>query len=192
MSDLAKSRARTNYQDDNSIAAGLRRREPLAMEALYDGLSRQAFSLAYRMLGDTQSAEDVVQEAFLSIWRAAERIDTKRGKLKSYVLTVVHRRAIDVLRTRRGLAQPAGDPPEVRDERVDVEERVEMVLDAQAVRAALGELPVEQKAVVEMAYFQGLTHVEIAEKTNLPLGTVKSRLRLALDKIRVALTGHAT
>lgn len=160
------------------------------MEALYDGLSRQAFGLAYRMLGDTHAAEDVVQEAFLSIWRAAERVDTTRGKLQSYVLTVVHRRAIDALRTRKGLAQPTDDPPDIKDERADVAARVEMVLDAEAVRAALGGLPEEQKAVVEMAYYQGLTHVEIAEKTNLPLGTVKSRLRLALDKIRVALAGH--
>lgn len=190
MSDLTVSTARSNYQDDDSIAGGLRRRDPLAMEALYDGLSRQAFGLAYRMLGDTQSAEDVVQEAFLSIWRAAERIDTKRGKLQSYVLTVVHRRAIDVLRTRRGLAQLADDPPDIKDERADVAATVEMVLDAQAVRTALHQLPAEQKAVVEMAYYQGLTHVEIAEKTNLPLGTVKSRLRLALDKIRNALAGH--
>jgi len=190
MSDPAVSTARTSYQDDNSIAAGLRRRDPLAMEALYDRLSRQAFGLAYRMLGDTHAAEDVVQEAFLSVWRAAERIDTARGKLQSYVLTVVHRRAIDALRARKGLAKPTDDPPDIRDERADVAETVEMVLDAQAVRAALGELPAEQRAVVEMAYYQGMTHVEIAEKTDLPLGTVKSRMRLALEKIRVALAGY--
>jgi len=160
------------------------------MEALYDRLSRQAFGLAYRMLGDTHAAEDVVQEAFLSVWRAAERIDTARGKLQSYVLTVVHRRAIDALRARKGLAKPTDDPPDIRDERADVAETVEMVLDAQAVRAALGELPAEQRAVVEMAYYQGMTHVEIAEKTDLPLGTVKSRMRLALEKIRVALAGY--
>jgi RNA polymerase sigma-70 factor, ECF subfamily len=159
------------------------------MEALYDSLSRQAFGLAYRMLGDTQSAEDVVQEAFLSVWRAAERIDTTRGKLQSYVLTVVHRRAIDALRTRKGVVQPVDEAPDVRDERADVAGTVEMVMDAQAVRAALKELPEEQKAVVEMAYYQGLTHVEIADKTSLPLGTVKSRLRLALEKIRASLSG---
>jgi RNA polymerase sigma-70 factor (ECF subfamily) len=159
------------------------------MEALYDSLSRQAFGLAYRMLGDRQSAEDVVQEAFLSVWRAAERVDTTRGKLQSYVLTVVHRRAIDALRTRKGLAQPVEDPPDVRDERADVAGTVEMVMDAEAVRAALGSLPQEQKAVVEMAYYQGMTHNEIAERTKLPLGTVKSRLRLGLDKIRASLAG---
>jgi RNA polymerase sigma-70 factor (ECF subfamily) len=160
------------------------------LEALYDRVSRQAFGLAYRMLGDSQLAEDVVQDAFLSVWRAAERADASRGKLQSYVLTVVHRRAIDVIRSRKNVAQMGDDPPEIPDNKTDVAETVEMVLDAQAVRSALGNLPDEQRMVVEMAYFQGLTHVEIAEGLALPLGTVKSRLRLALDKIRAALTGH--
>ena len=162
------------------------------MEALYDRLSRQAFGLAHRMLGDSQSAEDVVQDAFLSVWRAAERIDASRGKLQSYVLTVVHRRAIDVLRARKAPVTQLGaeDAPDIRDERTDVVETVTMVLDAQAVRNALGFLPEDQRRVVEMAYFRGLTHVEIAEGLALPLGTVKSRLRLALDKIRAALGGH--
>ena len=161
------------------------------MEALYDRLSRQAFGLAYRMLGDSQLAEDVVQDAFLSIWRAAERADASRGKLQSYVLTVVHRRAIDVIRSRKAnVTQIGDDQPDIRDNKTDVAETVAMVLDAQAVRSALGGLPDEQRRVVEMAYFQGLTHVEIAEELALPLGTVKSRLRLALDKIRAALTGY--
>jgi RNA polymerase sigma-70 factor (ECF subfamily) len=162
------------------------------MEALYDRLSRQAFGLAYRMLGDSQSAEDVVQDAFLSVWRAAERIDASRGKLQSYVLTVVHRRAIDVLRARKAPVTQLGadDAPDIRDRRTDVVETVAMMLDAQAVRNALGALPEEQRMVVEMAYFRGLTHVEIAERLALPLGTVKSRLRLALNKIRAALSGH--
>jgi RNA polymerase sigma-70 factor (ECF subfamily) len=144
------------------------------------------------MLGDSQSAEDVVQDAFLSVWRAAERIDASRGKLQSYVLTVVHRRAIDVLRARKPPVTQLGgeDALDIRDERTDVVETVTMVLDAQAVRNALGALPEQQRRVVEMAYFQGLTHVEIAEGLALPLGTVKSRLRLALDKIRAALGGH--
>jgi RNA polymerase sigma-70 factor (ECF subfamily) len=161
------------------------------MEALYDRLSRQAFGLAYRMLGDAQLAEDVVQDAFLSIWRAAERADASRGRLQSYVLTVVHRRAIDVIRSRKAnVTQIGNDQPDIRDNKTDVAETVAMVLDAQAVRSALGGLPDEQRRVVEMAYFQGLTHVEIAEELALPLGTVKSRLRLGLDKIRAALIGY--
>ena len=120
------------------------------MEALYDRLSRQAFGLAHRMLGDSQSAEDVVQDAFLSVWRAAERIDASRGKLQSYVLTVVHRRAIDVLRARKAPVTQLGaeDAPDIRDERTDVVETVTMVLDAQAVRNALGFLPEDQRRVV--------------------------------------------
>lgn len=162
------------------------------MEALYDLLSRRAFGLAYRMLGDSQSAEDVVQDSFLSIWRAAERIDLSRGRLHSYVLTVVHRRAIDVLRTRKGaLSNSLPEDLPLADERVDVEGTVAKALDGDTVRQALEGLPGEQRQVVDMAYFQGLTHVEIAEKLALPLGTVKSRLRLALDKMRVSLSGYS-
>ncbi len=163
------------------------------MEALYDLLSRRAFGLAYRMLGDSQSAEDVVQESFLSIWRAAERIDLSRGRLQSYVLTVVHRRAIDVLRSRKG-AQSSALPEDLplADERADVEGTVAKALDGDTVRGALDGLPDEQRQVVEMAYFQGLTHVEISEGLGLPLGTVKSRLRLALDKMRVSLSGYSS
>ena len=162
------------------------------MEALYDLLSRRAFGLAYRMLGDSQSAEDVVQDAFLSVWRAAERIDLARGRLQSYVLTVVHRRAIDVLRSRKG--SPTRELPEdmpLADERADVAASVAKTLDGEVVRGALNGLPEEQRQVVEMAYFQGLTHVEIAKGLGLPLGTVKSRLRLALDKMRVSLSGYS-
>ncbi|MEO8456693.1 MAG: sigma-70 family RNA polymerase sigma factor [Chloroflexota bacterium] len=161
------------------------------MEALYDRLSRQAFGLAYRMLGDSHAAEDVVQETFLSVWRASDRIDTTRGKLSSYLLTVVHRRAIDALRSRKATVD-TDSAPDIKDERADVPRTVEMVMDAEAVRTALTGLPEEQRAVVDMAYYKGMTHVEIAEKLSLPLGTVKSRMRLALDKIRIALAGQAT
>jgi RNA polymerase sigma-70 factor (ECF subfamily) len=162
------------------------------MEALYDLLSRRAFGLAYRMLGDSQSAEDVVQESFLSIWKAAERIDLSRGRLQSYVLTVVHRRAIDSLRSRKGtLTKELPEDMPLVDERADVAGTVAKALDGEVVRGALEGLPEEQREVVDMAYFQGLTHVEIAEGLGLPLGTVKSRLRLALDKMRVSLSGYS-
>ena len=162
------------------------------MEALYDLLSRRAFGLAYRMLGDSQSAEDAVQDAFLSVWRAADRIDLARGRLQSYVLTIVHRRAIDVLRSRRSSqAEDLPDDVPIPGERDVVSAIVSKALDGEVVRGALGELPVEQQQVVDIAYFQGLTHVEIAEGLGLPLGTVKSRLRLALDKMRVSLSEYS-
>lgn len=162
------------------------------MEALYDLLSRRAFGLAYRMLDDSQSAEDAVQDAFLSVWRAADRIDLARGRLQSYVLTIVHRRAIDVLRSRRSSqTEELPDDVPIPGERDDVSAVVSKALDGEVVRGALGGLPVEQQQVVDMAYFQGLTHVEIAEGLGLPLGTVKSRLRLALDKMRVSLSEYS-
>ncbi len=159
------------------------------MEVLYDRLSRQAFGLAYRILGDGPSAEDVVQEAFLALWRRAERIDPARGKLSSLVLTLVHHRAIDVLRANRGQQsrQMSVDLAEVEKIDADVSERVLQSLSRDNVRAALAGVPDDQRRAIEMAYFEGLTHVEIAEALELPLGTVKSRLRLGLEKMRAAL-----
>jgi DNA-directed RNA polymerase specialized sigma24 family protein len=103
VTDLNTSAGRTTYTEEDELAAGLRRREPEAVEALYDRLSRQAFGLAYRILGDGPAAEDAVQEAFLTVWRQADRFDPARGKLSSFVMTVVHHKAIDSLRVRRGI-----------------------------------------------------------------------------------------
>jgi len=167
----------------------MRRGDPQAMEVLYDRLSRQAFGLAFRILGDGPSAEDVVQEAFLTVWRQADRVDTNRGKLSSFVMTVVHHRAIDIVRSRRGLAarQVPLEILVVEDEGADVSEAVLRSLNRESVRDALASVPDEQRKPIEMAYFEGMTHVEISEALGLPLGTVKSRLRLGLDKMRTAL-----
>jgi RNA polymerase sigma-70 factor (ECF subfamily) len=162
------------------------------MEVLYDRLGRQAFGLAYRILEDGPAAEDVVQEAFLTVWRQAERIDASRGKLSSFVLTVVHHRAIDALRVRRG--QVARSVPtevaEIEKPGADVSERVMESLNRDEVRAALAAVPDDQRRAIEMAYYEGLTHIEIADALGLPLGTVKSRLRLGLEKMRGALIGR--
>jgi len=159
------------------------------MEVLYDRLSRRAFGLAYRIVGDGPAAEDVVQEAFLSLWRTAERVDTARGKLQSYVLTIVHRRAIDVVRSRNGLPerQLPEDAAAYLPSEGDFTERVATAVDGAVVREALGGLPDDQRQVVDMAFYQGLTHTEISERLGLPLGTVKSRMRLALEKMRGSL-----
>ncbi len=159
------------------------------MEVLYDRLSRQAFGLAYRILGDGPSAEDVVQEAFLTLWRQAERIDTARGKLSSLVLTLVHHKAIDALRAKRDqlARQQSADLTQIEKVGADVSERVLQSLTRGEVRAALAAVPADQRRTIEMAYYEGLTHVEIAEALELPLGTVKSRLRLGLEKMRAAL-----
>lgn len=159
------------------------------MEVIYDRLSRQAFGLAYRILGDGPAAEDVVQEAFLTLWRQADRIDPARGKLSSLVLTLVHHRAIDALRASKGQRsrQFSIDVAEIEKTEADVSEGVLRSLNQESVRAALREVPEDQRRCIEMAYFEGLTHVEIAEGQGLALGTVKSRLRLGLEKMRSAL-----
>ena len=187
--DLDDTSERNIFREDGDLAAGLRRREPSAMEVLYDRLSRQAFGLAYRIMGDGQSAEDVVQEAFLTVWRQADRLDAARGKLSSFVLTLVHHKAIDALRTKRGqlTRQVPVDVAEIEKADADVSESVLQSLSRDEVRSALAAVPEDQRRAIEMAYFDGLTHVEIAEALELPLGTVKSRLRLGLEKMRTVL-----
>jgi len=159
------------------------------MERLYDRLGRQAFGLAYRILGDAPSAEDVVQEAFLTLWRQADRLDPARGRVTSFLMTLVHHRAVDVLRARRGqMARQAPlDPAAVEQQGADVPDKVAQLLARDQVRMALASLPEEQRKPLEMAYFEGLTHIEIAKALGIPLGTVKSRLRLGLDKMRSTL-----
>jgi len=159
------------------------------MEVLYDRLGRQAFGLAYRILGDGPSAEDVVQEAFLTLWRQAERVDSTRGKLSSFVLTLVHHKAIDALRAKRGqlARQISSELEQIERVGADVSERVLQSASRDEVRAALAAVPDDQRRTIEMAYYAGLTHVQIAEALELPLGTVKSRLRLGLEKMRAAL-----
>lgn len=160
------------------------------MELLYDRLGRQAFGLAYRILGDGPSAEDVVQEAFLALWRQADRLNPARGRLASFLMTVVHHKAVDLLRTRRGqTARQLPLDPAPFQQQADILETVADSLGRDAIHKALQSLPPEQRDTIELAYFQGLTHVEIAEALGLPLGTVKSRLRLGLEKMRSSLLG---
>jgi RNA polymerase sigma-70 factor (ECF subfamily) len=161
-----------------------------AFEIVFDRHAGPAFSLAYRMCGRRTTAEEVVQEAFLSLWRSGARYDRARGSVRSWVLGVVHNRAIDALRrhatrdsrdvTDEGVAERLAAPELTDAEAARREE-------SQTVRAALGELPSEQRRVIELAYFGGFTHTEIAEMLDLPIGTVKGRVRLALAKLRLSL-----
>jgi RNA polymerase sigma-70 factor, ECF subfamily len=164
--------------------------EARAFEVIFDRHGSAAFSLAYRMCGRRAMAEDVVQEAFLSVWRSGARYDRRRGSVRNWVLGVVHNRAIDAFRrgvvrdsrnvTDDGLAEqlPAAEQTDVEVVRRD---------EASHVRTALGELPAEQRQVIELAYFGGFTHTEIAEMLTLPAGTVKGRMRLGMTKLRLAL-----
>ena len=168
----------------------VQRGDARAFEAIYDRHGSAAFSLAYRIAGNRSLAEDIVQEAFLSVWRSAVRYQPERGSLRSWLLSVVHNRAIDSIRRtvqhdrRRADAEGIEErkaAPELTD--VEAFRREE----AQTVRAVMDKLPTDQLKVVELAYFGGFTHTQIAEMLDMPLGTVKGRMRLALDKMRDGL-----
>jgi RNA polymerase sigma-70 factor, ECF subfamily len=175
---------------DEDLMQLMRTGDARAFETVYDRHADVAFSLAYRMVGTRPRAEDVVQEAFLSIWRSGARYDSARGSVRTWVLGIVHNRAIDSL--RRHLAHDkrrASD--EGLAERLPAPERTELEVarrsEAAAVRAAMDELPPDQQRVVELAYFGGFSHSEIATMLEAPVGTVKGRMRLALAKLRSAL-----
>ena len=166
-----------------------------AFEIIYERHADAAFSLAYRMCGKRALAEDVVQEAFLSLWRAGARYDRTRGSVRTWVLGIVHNRAIDAL--RRGTVHDrrrASD--EGLEERFESGERTDVQVarreEAREVRSALRELPEEQSRVIELAYFGGFTHSEIASMLDTPIGTIKGRMRLGLRKMQGQLAGLQT
>ena len=164
-----------------------------AFETVYDRHGGAAFSLAYRMVANRAVAEDVVQEAFLSIWRSRLRYDQERGSVRTWVLGIVHHRTIDVLRRnlvhdRRRTSDDGLEERHEAPERTDVE--VARRDEARSVRAAIEKLPDEQTKVIEMAYFGGFTHVQIAEMLGEPVGTIKGRMRLGLEKLRRQLQGE--
>jgi RNA polymerase sigma-70 factor, ECF subfamily len=164
--------------------------EARAFEVVFDRHGGVAFSLAYRMCGRRAMAEDVVQEAFLSLWRSGARYDPARGSVRSWILSTAHNRAVDAL--RRGSvhdARTVGDSEAA--ERLPAADRTEVEVgrreQARRVRDALGELPDEQRLVIELAYFGGFTHTQIATMLDAPIGTVKGRMRLGLTKLRPLL-----
>ena len=163
-----------------------------AFEVFYDRHGGIAYSLAYRMVGERTAAEDVTQEAFVSIWRKGARYDRTRGSVRSWTLGIVRNRAIDALRRGSGRApKMAFDDDSILEQRpsgdfTDVEALRRET--ASEVRGALDELPGEQSKVIELAYFGGFSQSEIAGMLSLPLGTVKGRMRLGLEKIRGQLT----
>jgi RNA polymerase sigma-70 factor (ECF subfamily) len=179
-----------NQLADEDLMELVRRGQAQAFEVIFERHGGPAYSLAYRMCGSRARAEDIVQDAFLSLWRSGARYDRTRGSVRSWVLGVVHNRAIDAFRR-----EPAKDVRNVGDDRVaerlPARERTEVEVerrdDADHVRTALEDLPEEQRQVIELSYFGGFTHHEIAEMLALPAGTVKGRMRLGLGKLRVVL-----
>jgi RNA polymerase sigma-70 factor, ECF subfamily len=173
---------------DEDLMPLIAERDARAFEVFYDRHAGAAYSLAYRIVGSQSAAEDVTQEALISIWRSGGRYDRTRGSVRSWALGIVRNRAIDVLRR-----ESSRTPKLTFDDEAILEQRpAEQLTDDQALRrqeaselrGALAELPSEQSKVIQLAYFGGFSHSEIAEMLGMPLGTVKGRMRLGLEKIR--------
>jgi RNA polymerase sigma-70 factor (ECF subfamily) len=162
-----------------------------AFAVIYDRHGGAAYSLAHRIVGEAGVAEDVTQEAFLSIWRSSARFDVARGSVRTWVLGIVRNRAIDSLRRSARPAPKLDLDDEVVLETQPAAQRTEAEAirreTADSLRQALGLLPREQSQVIELAYFGGFSHSEIADMLGAPIGTVKGRMRLGLEKIRAAL-----
>jgi RNA polymerase sigma-70 factor (ECF subfamily) len=172
---------------DEDLMQLVRRGDADAFAVVYDRHASSAYSLAYRMMGSRAAAEDVTQEAFLSAWRSGARYDRVRASVRTWLLGIVHNRAIDAMRRGRVRDFPRVDD-ETAAERLEGGERTEVEVarrdEAATIRAAMETLPSEQSQVIELAYFGGFTHTEIASMLRAPVGTVKGRMRLGLKKLR--------
>jgi RNA polymerase sigma factor (sigma-70 family) len=179
----ARRRVRVRERSDEEILDAIASGDDAALAALYDRFGRVAYGLAYRILRDQALAEDAVQEAFLAVWRSADTYRRERAKPATWILTLVHRRAVDLVRRehrRRG--EPLEEMPEaVGDavaEEVDIRER------RATVQTALAQLPEDQRQALELAYYGGYTQSELAERLGVPLGTIKSRMFAGLARLR--------
>lgn len=174
--------------DTVKIAEGIAARDTEALGTLYDLMGSRAYGLAFTVTGDATLAEDAVQDAFLALWRQAESVDHRRGKIESLLLTMVHRRAVDHVR-RRARSDREHRVVGAADTGAETDDPEQLAVQENEQAAAVRELkrlPKEQKNVIELAYFRGLTQREIADETGVSLGTVKGRMRLGLEKLRTA------
>jgi RNA polymerase sigma-70 factor, ECF subfamily len=181
------SRERLRKLADEELMELVARNDADAFEVVLERHSGAAMSLAYRMAGQRGPAEDVVQEAFLSLWRSGARYDRTRGSVRNWALGIVHNRAIDALR-RDGARVARNVSDDGLEERLQAPDQTDVQVarrdGAHEIRSAVDQLPEEQRRVIDLAYFAGFTHTEIAAVLDLPLGTVKGRMRLGLLKLR--------
>lgn len=175
---------------DTELMQGIVKHDAVALRTLYDRYGRIAFALAYRVTGEATAAEEVVQDAFVTVWsRAASFNEKKSSNVRGWLLSIVHNRSIDYRRreTDRGPGRAPLDAVEQELATPDAWSEVAATLDAEEVRHAMSDLPVEQRRLIELSFFDGLSHAEIAKRENASLGTVKSRIRLGLKKLSTTL-----
>ncbi len=179
---------------DRLVVDRLLARDPDALAEVYDAYGRAVFSLALRILGEPAGAEDVVHDVFVKLWRQPEQYRMDRGSLRAWLLSVAHNRSIDVLRRRRAaIARQVPDEPDwehtAQNGADDLGDQAALAEDAARVRWALSQIPSAQRQAIEMAFFEGKTHVEISRELGEPLGTAKTRIRLGMRKLRALLEG---
>jgi RNA polymerase sigma-70 factor (ECF subfamily) len=162
-------------------------RDQTALSDLYDQFGSYVFGLAARVIGDRHAAEDVTQEVFLSIWERPEAFEPARGRLRTFLGTLAHRRAVDVVRREEARRRRAARDAATATPIPDVGELAMAIVTAEQVRAEVSRLPDEQRAAIELAYFGGRTYRQVAEELGIPEGTAKSRMRLGLGRIAQAL-----
>jgi RNA polymerase sigma-70 factor (ECF subfamily) len=168
---------------DLALVSAIRSGDQNAMASLYDRYSPVVYSVALRVLGDTGAAEDIQQDVFMQLWRNPGAFDASRGNLGAWLAVITRNRAIDALRKRR----PETDPEDVVLSVVpDMAGEADRSRVAEKVRGVLGAMPAPQRSALEMAYFEGMTHREIAARTGEPLGTIKTRIRAGLMALRKA------
>jgi RNA polymerase sigma-70 factor (ECF subfamily) len=176
-------RRRVRERSDEELMEAIGAGDEAALGALYDRFGRVAYGVALRILRDRSLAEDAVQEAFLAIWRSADSYRRERATPSTWLLTLVHRRAVDLVRREdRRRADPLEESPEAVAD--DVPEAAAVRADRIAVQAALRSLPADQRQALELAYYGGYTQSELAERLGVPLGTVKSRMFAGLNRLR--------
>ncbi len=180
------SETRIDAGSDTRLVARIRAGDQQALSELYDRYSSVVYGVALRILQDTGAAEDILQDIFLQLWRRPDAFDSSRGSLTAWLAVIARHRSIDRLRQRK----PETDIEEcVIAGGADPRDETERTLVIEKVRIAMNEMGVEQRTAMEMAFFQGLTHTEIAEKTGQPLGTIKTRIRSGLQMLRARFAG---
>ena len=180
------SRTRGDAADEMRLIARIRSGEQQAMSELYDRYSKVVYAVALRVLQDAGGAEDVLQDVFLQLWHNPDAFDASRGSLAAWLAVIARHKAIDRVRKRRPETDiedcVIASGPDLRDE-------TERALVIEKVRGVLAEMSSDQRTALELAFFQGLTHTEIAEKTGEPLGTIKTRIRSGLQQLRARFAG---